>query len=196
VSGIEFYTSLATEDDLSVAAAETWNEADSLESFQNGEAAMIINGSWTVPTLLEEDPSWEERLGVVPIPGRDGGMSPSFVGGSTLADMGSDQPDEAWELIKMMTTGSFAREWAEASGFFPGQQSQLERIQESDDPLVAPFAQQMGEAGAGVPVTEKYGAIQGDQVVQRMLQSILAGDRSPQEAADEAAAAMDETFGD
>lgn len=196
VEGIAFYTSLATEHDLSVAAAETWLETDQLESFQNGEAAMVINGNWTITTLLEADPSWADRIGVVPIPGQSGGFSPSFVGGSLLGDFNSSEPDLAWELITLMSTGDFAAEWAEQTGYFPGQQSLLEAVQERDDPLVAPFARQMAEAGANLPVTEKYGAIQGEQVLPRMLQSILSGEATVQEAADEAAAAMDETFAD
>ncbi|KAB8168734.1 extracellular solute-binding protein [Streptomyces sp. 3MP-14] len=194
IEGIEFYTSLATEHGLSVAAAETWLETDQLESFQNGEAAMVINGNWTITTLLEADPTWADRIGVVPIPGRDGGFSPSFVGGSLLGDFNSSEPDLAWELITLMSTGEFAASWAEQSGYFPGQQSLLEEVQAQDDPLVAPFAQQMLEAGANLPVTEKYGAIQGEQVLPRMLQAILSGEATVREAADEAAAAMDETF--
>ncbi|MGP3970202.1 extracellular solute-binding protein [Streptomyces sp. 6N223] len=195
VEGIEFYTSLATEDDLSVAAADTWLETDQLESFQNGEAAMIINGNWSVATLLDADPAWEDKLGVVPIPGQEEGYSPSFVGGSLLGDFNSDQPDLAWQLIRMMSTGSFARQWADESGYFPGQQSELEAVQQQDDPLVTPFAVQMGEAGASVPVTDTYGAIQGEQIIPQMLQAILSGEKSVQDAADDAAAAMDETFG-
>ncbi|WP_049569059.1 sugar ABC transporter substrate-binding protein [Streptomyces sp. SBT349] len=195
VEGIEFYTSLATEDDLSVAAAETWLETDQLESFQNGEAAMIVNGNWTVNTLLQADPAWADQIGVVPLPGRESGFSPSFVGGSLLGEFNSDEPELAWQLIEMMSTGDLAAQWAEQSGYFPGQQSLLEEVQQQGEPLVAPFAQQMLEAGAALPVTELYGQVQGEQVVQGMLQRILSGDQSPQEAADEAAAAMDETFG-
>lgn len=195
VEGIEFYTSLATEDDLSVRAADTWQETDLLESFQKGQSAMVISGNWTVQTLLDDDPSWKEKLGVVPIPGRDGGYSPSFVGGSLLGDFNSDQPDLAWELIRMMATGDFASRWAEASGYFPGQQSRLEEIKEQHNPLVTPFAVQMGEAGASVPVTEHYGTIQGEKIISQMLQAILSGDKPVQQAADDAAAAMDRTFG-
>ncbi|MBL1066841.1 extracellular solute-binding protein [Streptomyces sp. 7-21] len=193
VEGIEFYTSLATEDGLSVAAANTWLETDQLESFQNGEAAMVLNGNWTVATLLEDDPAWEDRLGVVPIPGQDGGFSPSFVGGSLLGEFNSDQPDLAWELIEMMSTGEYGAQWAEESGYFPGQQSQLEQVQQQADPLVAPFAQQMNEAGATVPVAEPWGAIQGEKIISQMLQAILGGE-SVQAAADRAAEAMDENF--
>ncbi|RKN04333.1 sugar ABC transporter substrate-binding protein [Streptomyces radicis] len=195
VEGIEFYTSLATEDGLSVAAAETWLETDQLESFQNGQAAMVVNGNWTVNTLIQADPAWAEQVGVVPLPGQESGFSPSFVGGSLLGEFTSDEPELAWRLIEMMTTGELAAQWADQSGYFPGQQSLLEEVQGEEEPLVAPFARQMLEAGAALPVTELYGQVQGEQIVQGMLQRILSGDQSPQEAADEAAAAMDETFG-
>lgn len=196
VAGIEFYTSLATEHGLSVAAAETWLETDQLQSFQTGQAAMVINGNWTVNTLLEDDPTWADRLGVVPIPGQQPGTyNPSFVGGSLLGDFNSDEPELAWELIKLMSTGEYGARWAEQSGFFPGQQSLLEDVADRAGPLVAPFATQMLEAGASVPVTELYGQVQGAQVIPQMLQSILSGSATVQEAADTAAAAMDETFG-
>ncbi|MFB4197346.1 extracellular solute-binding protein [Streptomyces carpaticus] len=196
VAGIEFLTSLATEHGLSVAAAETWTEADQLQSFQNGETAMVINGNWTVNTLLADDPTWADRLGVVPVPGpQPGTYSPSFVGGSLLGDFNSDQPELAWELIQLMSTGEYGAKWADESGFFPGQQSLLEQVAAEAGPLVAPFATQMMEAGHSVPVTELYGQVQGAQIIPRMLQSILAGSASVQEAADTAAAAMDETFG-
>ncbi len=95
----------------------------------------------------------------------------------------------------MMTTGEFAQAWGEQSGYFPGQTSLLEKVIEEDDPIVAPFAQQMVEAGRSVPVTPLYGQIQGKKTLETMLQSVLSGSATVQEAADTAAADMDETFG-
>lgn len=195
VAGIAFYTSLATEDELSVAAAATWQESDQLAAFQKGDAAMALTGSWTLRTLLADDPAWANRLGVVPIPGPDGGASPSFVGGSLLGDFRSDQPDLAWELITMMTAKEFSRRWAESSGFFPGHLPAIQAVQRQDDPLTTPFADQLLQAGATVPVTELYGTVQGARVIPRMMRDILSGSATVQEAADDAAAAMDEIFG-
>ncbi|MDT0265050.1 extracellular solute-binding protein [Streptomyces sp. DSM 44915] len=196
VEGIAFYTSLATEHGLSVAAAETWRETDQLTSFQNGESVMVINGNWTVSTLLAADPSWADRIGVVPIPGQHGGLAPSFVGGSLLGDFNSPHPDLVWTLITLMTSGDFASRWAEQTGYFPAQRSLVAELRARDEPLVAPFAEQLLSAGASLPVTDRYGVIQGEQILPRMLQSILSGERSVQEAAETAAAEMDETFAD
>jgi N,N'-diacetylchitobiose transport system substrate-binding protein len=196
VEGITFFTELATEHKLSVAAADTWNEGDSLQSFQDGDAAMIVNGGWTVGTLLnDESQEWEGRFGVMPMPGKDGGISPSFMGGSLVSVIeGTDEPDLSWELVKLMTTGEFADRWAEDTGFFPGQQTLLDEYATSDDPYVAPFATQLSEGAKLVPITEKWGAVQAEQVVQQMLLSILTGDKDVQTAADDAAAAMDGIF--
>lgn len=195
VEGITFFTELATEHGLSVAAANTWTEADSLQSFQDGEAAMIVNGGWTVGTLLNADEEWDGRFGVMPMPGKDGGVSPSFMGGSLVSVIeGTDEPDLSWELVKMMTTGEFAERWSQDTGFFPGQQSLLEEYAGSEDPYVAPFATQLAEGGKLVPITEKWGAVQAEQVVQQMLLAILTGKKDVATAADDAAAAMDRIF--
>ena len=193
--GIEFYTDLALEEGLSTPAAETWDEAEVSEAFGRGEVAMMIAGSWTPKAILETNPELEGKIGVVPIPGPDGGIAPSFLGGSNLSVFQeAENPDLAWALVKMMSTGEFSDRWAEVSGFFPGTQTQLEQIVSSGDPLVAPFAKQAAEASASTPTTPKYGQVQAKLTVPAMLQSILSGEASVAEASATAAEEMDEIF--
>lgn len=193
--GVEFYTDLAREHGFSTPAATTWNEADVSDAFSRGDAAMMISGSWTPGALLEANPDLEGKIGAFPIPGRDGGVSPSFVGGSHLSIFQTtENPDLAWAFVKMMTTGKFAKMWGEQSGFFPGTKSLLEQVQQENDPLVAPFAKQMAEGGASVPVTPLYGQVQGKKTVSAMVQSVLSGDATVQKATSQAAQEMDEIF--
>ncbi|MDB1088601.1 sugar ABC transporter substrate-binding protein [Streptomyces sp. ACA25] len=197
VEGITYLTELATEHGLSVAAADTWNEADALQSFQDGDAAMIINGAWTVGTLLDADGDWDGKFGVMPVPGPSGGVSPSFMGGSLAGVIeGTDEPDLSWELVKLMTTGDFADRWSTETGFFPGQQTLLETYTERDDPYIAPFAEQMAEGGKLLPITDRFGTVQAEEIPQQMMLSILTGSKDVQTAADDAAAAMDRIFQD
>ncbi|WP_435736495.1 sugar ABC transporter substrate-binding protein [Cellulosimicrobium sp. PMB13] len=196
VEGLEFYTGLATEHGFSTAAATTWKETDLLAAFEQGQVGMMISGSWTPGKIVADVPDMEGKIGAFPIPGQTDGLSDSFLGGSHLGVFAeSDKQDLAWEFVEMMTTGELAEEWGQQSGYFPGQTSLLEKVIEEDDPLVAPFAEQMVEAGRSVPVTPLYGQIQGKKTLETMLQSILSGSASVQEAADTAAADMDETFG-
>ncbi|MFF2623141.1 sugar ABC transporter substrate-binding protein [Oerskovia jenensis] len=196
VKGLEFYTGLATDAGLSTAAATTWKETDLLSNFEQGNVGMMISGSWTPGKILTDVPDMADKIGAFPIPGETDGLSDSFLGGSHLGVFAaSEKQDLAWEFVEMMTTGEFAQEWGNQSGYFPGQTSLLEKVIEENDPLVAPFAQQMVEAGASVPVTPLYGQIQGKKTVETMLQSILSGSATVKEAADTAAADMNETFG-
>lgn len=71
----------------------------------------------------------------------------------------------------------------------------MEKVEKEGDALTAPFAKQMIEGGATVPVTPAYGEIQGKKTLAQMLQSILSGKKSVKQAADDAAKDMDKTFG-
>ncbi len=193
--GVQFYTDLAVKEDLSSPAAATWDEAEVSEAFGRGEVAMMIAGNWTIAALEEASPELKGKLGAVPIPGPDGGLSPSFLGGSNLSVMqGAENPDLAWALVKMMSTGEYASKWADVSGFFPGEQTLLEDIEKEGDPLVAPFAEQAAEASASVPATPLYGQVQAKLTVPAMVQSILTGKATVPEATATAADEMDEIF--
>ncbi|WP_326795332.1 sugar ABC transporter substrate-binding protein [Streptomyces sp. NBC_01808] len=194
VEGLQFYTDLATKDKLSPAKVTTWREDEVAQEFTKGNVAMTISGNWTPKTFLDEAPELEGKIAAAPIPGKDGGMSPSFLGGSYLSTFDSDKKELAWEYVKMATTGKFAAEWAKQTNYFPGTNTELKKIADEGDPLVEPFAKQMLEAGATVPKTTAYGEIQASQVVLKLVQSVLKGDQSVQEAADKAAGEMDDIF--
>ncbi|GAA1780249.1 sugar ABC transporter substrate-binding protein [Streptomonospora arabica] len=186
--GLSFYTGLATEDGLSSTGAATWMETDLQDNFISGDVAMMIGGSWTPAAMLEADPGLKGKIGAFPIPGPDGGYSPSFLGGSHLTISNTtENPDLAWSYIELLTDDANADRWAEATTYFPGKKKQLEPYTSSDDPLVRPFAEQMSEAGRGLPATENFGKVQGDKVLEAMLQEILTDEATVEEATSRAA---------
>ncbi|WP_067963855.1 sugar ABC transporter substrate-binding protein [Nocardiopsis trehalosi] len=181
--GISFYTDLALEDGVSSTGATTWKETDVQDNFISGDVAMAISGSWTPTAILEAAPDLEGKIDAFPIPGPEGGYSPSFLGGSHLAMFnGTEDEDLAWEYIQLLTNEDNAARWSEETTYFPGKQDQITPYTESDDPLVQPFALQMAESGKGVPATQNYGKVQGEMVLQTMVQAILNGDASVEEA--------------
>ena len=192
-AGIEFYTGLATEHGFSSAGATTWKETDLRDSFTQGNVAMMLSGSWTPKALIEANPDLEGKIGAAVIPGEDGGIAPSVLGGSHLSVFNTTKnADLAWEFVKLMTTGEFAEKWADETGYFPGVQSAMEEALASTDPLVAPFAQQMVEGGASVPVTPNFGAVQAKKTTNSMIQAILSGQKDVDTATKDAAAEMTE----
>ena len=192
-AGIEFYTDLATEHGFSSAGATTWKETDLRDAFTQGNVAMMLSGSWTPNSLLETNPDLEGKLGAAVIPGQDGGIAPSVLGGSHLSVFNTtENADLAWEFVKLMTTGEFAEKWADETGYFPGVQSAMEEALASTNPLVAPFAEQMVDGGASVPVTPTFGAVQAKKTTNAMIQAILSGQKDVATATKDAAAEMTE----
>lgn len=193
--GIQFYTDLALKEGLSTPAAATWKETDLRDAFTKGQAAMIISGSWTPKAILEAAPDLQGKIGAFTIPGPTGGLAPSFLGGSLLTVFeASKNQDLGWELVKLMSTGAFADKWSSESSYFPGTTDLLDKAAQSPDPLVAPFARQMIDAGRSLPVTPLYGKVQGKKTVGAMLRSILAGEASVEQATTTAAGEMNQIF--
>ena len=175
-AGLSFYTGLATKDGSSTTGASTWKETDLLDAFTKGKAAMVIQGNWTPKAAVQADPSLKDKIGAFAVPGKDGGIAPTFLGGSNLAVMAkSKNQDLDWQLIDLMTSDTLAKQWADETGFFPSTQSALKPYANSTDPLVAPFAKAMLEAGRNVPNAPQWGKVEGNKTITQMLQSILTG---------------------
>ena len=154
---------------------------------------MTVQGGWTIPAILGDNPDLEDRLGAFMIPGPEAGEpSPSFVGGSHLGVFEGANEDLSWEFIEMLTDEEYSVRWSEESGYFPPNYDQLAQYEESDDDLVQPFAQQMSEAGEVYPVSPAWGDVEGDEVLPRMMQDILAEDATVEEATETAAEELDE----
>ncbi|MFE2770630.1 sugar ABC transporter substrate-binding protein [Microbacterium resistens] len=189
--GIQFYTDLAVKHGFSSSGATTWKETDLRDAFTQGNVAMMLSGSWTPNALVEANPDLEGKIGAAVIPGKDGGIAPSVLGGSHLSIFNTTkEPDLAWEFVKLMTTGEFAEKWADETGYFPGVQSAMAEALKSTDPLVAPFAQQMVEGGGSVPVTPNFGAVQAKKTTNSMMQAILSGQKDVATATKDAAKEM------
>lgn len=194
VEGLQWYADLALKHGASSAAANTWKETDSLQAFEQGKAAMFITGSWVPATIKEADEDLYDRLVAYTIPAKDSAVAPSFLGGSHLCRFeSSEEPELAFELIKLMATGDFATRWAAETNFFPGEQKALDEIVEKGDALTKVFAEQMTKGGTTVPVTPAWGKIEGKKTLSTMLTAVLGG-TSAQEAATAAATEMDQIF--
>ncbi len=190
-AGLQYYADLALKDGVSNPAATTWKETDLRDSFIKGQSAMIITGSWTPTAILAKAPELKGKIAAFPIPGQTGGMSPSFIGGSHLSVFeGSKNPELAWAFVKLMTYGELAAKWGTQTGFFPGTKDLMNKVVAANDPLVTPFAKQFTEAGKSVPVTPAWGKVEGAKVMTAMMQSILSGKASIDQATSTACTEM------
>lgn len=194
VEGLTWYTDLALEHDASTAAATTWVETDSLAAFLQETVPMFITGSWVPATIRADNPELAEKLVAYTIPAKDSAIAPSFLGGSLMCRFTETaEPELAFELIKLVTTGDFATRWAEETNYFPGTTEALDEVVAGGDELTAVFAQQMTEGGTTVPVTPAWGKIEGAKTLSTMIGTILEG-TAVQDAAETAAEEMDGFF--
>lgn len=197
VEGVTWYTDIALKHKLSTPAASTWKETDALAAFQKGDVGMFITGSWVPATIKEKSPELYDKLMAFTIPAKDSEVAPSFLGGSHLCRFtGTKEPELAFELIKLMTTGEFAANWAKQTNFFPGEQSALDEVVTSGDDLTAVFAKQMTEGGKSVPVTPLWGQVEGKKTIPNLLNTVLTGGKDAATACQDAAKEMDQIFAD
>lgn len=187
-AGIEFFTGLALEDGTSTTGAVNWNEIDVMEAIADEEAAMAILGSANPKAILEANPDLEGRIDSFTLPGQDGGYMPSFAGGSLLSVFeGTGNEEAAWQYVQHLTGDEFSMRWAEETGFFPGTIEGVDEFSASADPILEPFAVQLGEASRGVPVTPAWTQVEAEKVLVGMQQDILNGEATVEEATKSAA---------
>src|SRR5699024_11038152 len=121
VEGLTWDADLALEHNASTAADATWKETEALAAFVQEKVPMFVSGSWTPATIRQDNPELGEKLVAFTLPAKDGPVAPSFLGSSLMCRFTETQePELAFELIKLVTTGEFATRWAEETNYFPG----------------------------------------------------------------------------
>lgn len=138
---LTFYTDFAN----SSKDVYTWTlRSDySLDAFAEGEAAMMINYSYHLPTIRAKNPRL--NFGVAPLPQVELGNSDNppktyagywayAVSRQTLA------PDEAWAFVRAITRTEPSRTYLEASGYPPARRDLVAALQ--NDTRIGVFAKQ------------------------------------------------------
>ena len=191
-AGVEFFTDLALEDDLSTTGAVNWNEIDVMETLADEQSIMAISNSSNPKAIIESNPDLEGKLGVFTLPGQDGGYMDSFAGGSLLSVFeGTGNEEAGWQYVDLLTSGEYFERWGEESGFFPAGVDEIQAYADSGDPLVEPFAVQLLEAGRATPAVPAWSQVEAEGIIVGMQQDILNGNATVEEATDSAAEAIE-----
>lgn len=91
-------------------------------AFYNGEAAMLVQGSWVIAQINGNNPEFEEKCGVFQFPGITGGADPNrmIVKTDNLVMSATTESQEgAIALMKQFTDETAAKYTAEISGKIP-----------------------------------------------------------------------------
>jgi len=184
VEALGFLNTLMNEDGSVSRAAISWGQGDVYNQFIGGQCAMMINGPWQLPVIREENLDFE--WDVAPWPQNE--ESASSLGGENFAVGNSADVETAWGVLEWMTQPENLKEALLINGYLPNRSDMAEDPAFTEDPAKAVFVD-MVEIARARAYGPNYPEI--SEQIMTMVQSVLAGGQSPEEAAQAAAAAIE-----
>ncbi len=178
---------------LSNPASTTFLEDDVSKAMAQGQTAFGLNWDSTLRDL--QDPSISSiEAGVLPTPAGPDGARPGVNGAMAYAiGANSTNQDAAWEFITFITSQEVQDEYVESS--LPNWASSYadEGLVETNPEIFA-VAEEAYDASILRPAVPNYSSI--SQIIQVELQNALLGNKSAQQALDDAVAAANENLED
>jgi len=180
--------------------------ADHLLAVGNGQAAMTFDGSSVIGPVLDVLASGQfpgAKIAVAPLPGVEpGGGMQTAEGSLYLVDGEREKVAAAWELTKFLVDTEQIVDLHLKTGYVPIRTSAVEdpRVQQRwrEQPAFrVPYDQLVAGAEDDVTAGAVIGAFQGVRdAVQRGLEAMLAGEKTPDEAIEQAQQEADATIAD
>jgi N,N'-diacetylchitobiose transport system substrate-binding protein len=196
VEAIRYYTDFYKQGYVPKAAIG-WEEPDAQEAFINGDIAMLIAGGWTYNSIIQTKPELESKIGTALGPAGPSGKDTAFAGGSHLVVFKeSDNVETANAFVDFMLEPQNLNKFTSAIGFLPGTVEGIETSGYLEDPVRKPFAEQLLEHSAVYPPSPRWGALEGANIFDGVIQNVMKGKETPEQAAASLAEKMDEEFGE
>ncbi|GAA4894317.1 sugar ABC transporter substrate-binding protein [Streptomonospora salina] len=178
VEALELWSDLVEEGSVAQSAVN-WSQADVNDQFLGDRAAMMVNGSWQLPVLDDEDVGYD----VVPLPVPEAGSDPATpMGGEVwaVARNGGEREEKAVEVLQCLLSDDNMRQWAELNAYVPAKEEAAEQLAE-DDPQMAPFVESVPSARSRTAeLGEDYPDV--STAIADAVQEALAGSASAEEA--------------
>jgi multiple sugar transport system substrate-binding protein len=158
-----------------------WDQQAVLGQFQNGRAALMVNGPWQIPVLKDESPDLKYEVATLP----EQSQGASVLGGENLAiTKSSKNVDAAWEFLAWSQEPENLLRYNTLAGKIPSRKDVAENEQWTGDPAMKVFTEQLQVAKPRA-YGPKYPEI--SAAVQEMLQAALTGSTGVDEAVTTAA---------
>lgn len=165
VKGVMFYTNLAAEGLAPISALEQ-NSAQIEANYNNGDYAVMFNGPWVLkghgtPTDKggTADTVAVGKTGIAPMPAGPAGAFTFFGGSHLTVFKNTKYPEQAWELIKFLSTEEAQIAYSQASGQLPALKSALQSETLTSDPNMAQFVK-AAEFSQSYPSIPQWGPIE------------------------------------
>ncbi|GAA3740745.1 sugar ABC transporter substrate-binding protein [Salinactinospora qingdaonensis] len=179
VEALGYVTGLVEEGSVSSSVLE-WNQNDVADQFVAGHTAMMVNGSWNLARLQEEQ---ELDYGVVPIPVPEAGDEPVVALGGEVGAIPATDPESqeaAAQVLDCLLSPDVLMDWSSSHAYVPARE-ELAQTMAEDNEQMAPFVEEVATARSR---TSELGSSYPDtsSALIKAVQSALVGDQSPAEA--------------
>ena len=167
--------------------AINWTQGDTMNQFISGNLAMMINGTWQIPTMREEVP--DLNWNVAPIP--QDKQQASGLGGENYAVIAGGNEEAAIQFLQYATSGDTCLYMMNAMGYISADATIAETQFEGDE-VYQVFVDEMKYANARGPLPEWPDI---SDAISLAFNKVLIGEAEPEDAAKEAQATIDSIIG-
>ncbi len=163
--------------------AINWTQGDTMNQFISGNLAMMINGTWQVPTMREQVP--DLNWGVAPIPMDK--QQASGLGGENYSVIAGGNEAAAIEFLKYATQKEQCLFMMNSMGYISSD-STIAKDQFSGDEVYEAFVEEMQYANARGPLAE-WPEI--SNAISLAFNEVMTGASTPEDAAAKAQTTID-----
>jgi multiple sugar transport system substrate-binding protein len=161
-----------------------WNQNDVTDQFVSGNAAMMINGSWTLPTM---DENKSLHYGVVPVPTPQAGGQPVVALGGEVGAIpitGAGTQAAAGKVLSCILSEKNMLSWDAGHAYIPTRQSTA-TVFAQQHPALRSFVNEVRTARSRTAeLGTKYPKV--STALATAIQSALTGQQTAQAALDQA----------
>lgn len=182
VKALNFYKTLIDKKQMSVEMAN-WSSSDSANQFIAGKAAMLIDGPWRLGNVNSGAKfNWDVAM----LPEGPAGKF-TCLGGHNVVVVKKDKIDNAWALVKYLNDPDVMLKFSKAENYIPARKDITDGDKHFQEGPMKVFADMEQFARARGPLV-KFPKL--DMVLQEMVQSVVLGQKTPEQAARDAGAAV------
>ena len=167
--------------------AINWTQGDTMNQFISGNLAMMINGTWQIPTMRQEVP--DLKWNVAPIP--QDKQQASGLGGENYAVIAGGNEDGAIEFLKYATSKDTCLYMMDHMGYISSD-STIAKDQFQGDAVYQVFVDEMQYANARGPLPEWPDI---SDAISLAFNKVITGESDAASAAAEAQATIDSIIG-
>jgi N,N'-diacetylchitobiose transport system substrate-binding protein len=192
-AGVKAYTDLFGADICPAQQCVDLTGGKTVSAFAAGTAGMGIIGNFNRSAI--DAGAAKGKYAVVPLPGtKPGSIAPAFAGGNNLGIMKSTKHRTlAVQFAELLAGKKYQLKLYEALGNLPTMTSARAEVV-AKDPFLKPFIDTIGAGTRFVPADPAWTTIDSQKIVVNMLQKIITGKATVDQATEEANTLMNNAF--